>query len=411
MSNALAIAATTASLRALLERFNPLAIEVTTLPPDQAHKNVTKDRINLFLYQAAMSAAWRNADVPRQLKPGESGYPPLPLSLSYLLTAYSDKSETQSQQALGQAMSVLHDHPLLDAAFIEDATATEVPGSDLHQQVERVRITLQPEPLEELSKLWTAFQTHYRTSVAYQVSVVLIESARAAKTPLPVLQRGEDDKGVSSQPDLESPFPTLLAVALPARQQSARLGDTVTLSGLHLDAGVPKVLVRHPRLAAPSPVILLPGASATEIRFQLVDDPALWAAGLYTVAVELTRPGELRTTNELPLTLAPRLFVPPDVVRNPPPPGESERSADIEVKISPQLHPGQRAALLVGDREVPLGPPLPALPTDALTFVVQKAQRGTFLLRLRIDGVDSIPLDLAAATPKFAADQQVHIHD
>ncbi len=51
-----------------------------------------------------------------------------------------------------------------------------------------MRITLQPLSVEEISKLWTAFQTQFRTSVSYQVSVVLIESQRPAKTPLPVLR-------------------------------------------------------------------------------------------------------------------------------------------------------------------------------------------------------------------------------
>jgi hypothetical protein len=46
----------------------------------------------------------------------------------------------------------------------------------LHEQVERVRITLQPLTLEEVAKLWNVFQTPYRISVAYEVSVVLIES-------------------------------------------------------------------------------------------------------------------------------------------------------------------------------------------------------------------------------------------
>jgi hypothetical protein len=41
-----------------------------------------------------------------------------------------------------------------------------------------VRVTLQPLSLEEMSRLWSTFQTQYRLSVAYEVSVVLIDSAR-----------------------------------------------------------------------------------------------------------------------------------------------------------------------------------------------------------------------------------------
>ena len=63
-------------------------------------------------------------------------------------------------------MGVLHDHPLLGAEEINGA----LPESDLDQQVERVRITPQPMSVEEMSKLWTTFQTQYRMSAAYQAS-------------------------------------------------------------------------------------------------------------------------------------------------------------------------------------------------------------------------------------------------
>ena len=76
-------------------------------------------------------------------------------------------------------MGILHDHPLLGAAEIEAALAE----SNLDQQVERIRITPQPLTLEEMSKLWTTFQTQYRISAAYQACVVLIESERARREP------------------------------------------------------------------------------------------------------------------------------------------------------------------------------------------------------------------------------------
>src|SRR6185503_15922813 len=101
--------------------------------------------------------------------------------LYYLLTAYSDdEDDTNAHRLLGEAMGVLHDHPLLGAAEIRNATSpiADLSDSDLHEQIERVRINLQPLTFEDMSKLWTTFQTHYRVSAAYQVSVVLIESTR-----------------------------------------------------------------------------------------------------------------------------------------------------------------------------------------------------------------------------------------
>ena len=72
-------------------------------------------------------------------------------------------------------MSVLHDYPVLGATEIKDANGgdNDLKKTSLHEQVERVRITLQPLTFEEMSKLGRNFKTHYRTSASYQVSVVL----------------------------------------------------------------------------------------------------------------------------------------------------------------------------------------------------------------------------------------------
>ena len=127
-------------------------------------------------------------------------------------------------------MSVLHDHSLLGADEIKNALV----GNDLHQQIERVRITSQPLGIDDMNKLWGAFQTNYRLSVAYRVSLVLIDSQRPKRAPLPVLTIGKGDIGIISQPSLIPPYPTLESISLPGKQNSARLGDSITLVGHHL---------------------------------------------------------------------------------------------------------------------------------------------------------------------------------
>jgi hypothetical protein len=71
------------------------------------------------------------------------------------------------------------------------------------------------------------------------------------------------------------------------------------------------------------------------------------------------------------------------------------------------VRPEQRAALLLGDREV-LAQPHPAA-TDTLTFVVTAAPTGEHFLRLRIDGVDSLLVDRTATPPVFDSNQRVTI--
>ena len=177
MSNALAIAAVTTALRNLLDQGLNAEVpgtKVTTRPPDKARDNFTGNQVNLFLYQALPNAAWRNLD-PRQARSERPGQPPLALNLCYLLSAYGqndDDPDPASHRLLGEAMRILHEHPVLEPREIGDGSL----GIDEHEHAERVRIALRPLSVEEMSKLWTIFQTPYRLSVAYEVSVVLIEN-------------------------------------------------------------------------------------------------------------------------------------------------------------------------------------------------------------------------------------------
>jgi len=174
----------------------------------------------LFLYQVLRSAAWTNQSIPRQSQPGESPAPLLPLNLWYLLTAYGrddDATQPFGHQLLGRAMSVLNDYPILSPDDIRSATTASLPRADLDKQIERVRITLQPLSVEDISKLWTGFATQYRLSAAYEISVALIESTLPAKTPLPVLTRGKGDQGV-------------VRCRLPIRQEASRASIWATRS-------------------------------------------------------------------------------------------------------------------------------------------------------------------------------------
>lgn len=410
MSNSLAIAAVTATLRNLL--FQGVNADpdlsgttVTTRPPDKARNGGSGNQLNLFLYQTAPNAALRNADMPRQVKPGEVGLPPLALNLFYFLTAYgSDDDDVLSHHLLGRAMSVLHDHPLLGATEIKDALA----NNDLYAQIERVRITMQPLSLDELSKLWTTFQTQYRITAAYEAAVVLIESERPARAALPVLTRGPDDKGVAAQADLTPPFPAIQSALPPNNQPSARLGDVLTLGGHHLDGNGLRLLFRSPRLDDPIEVTQILSRSATEIRVTLPDAaadpqaPANWPAGFYMVSAVISTNGAPdRTTNEAPLSLAPRITIPATVAR------DGSGDATLTLTCVPEVRPEQRAALLLGDREIVAEPH--SAQTDSLTFVIRAAHAGEFFVRLRVDGIDSLLIDRSVTPPVFDSSQKVKI--
>jgi hypothetical protein len=422
MSNTLAIGAATATIRNLLEQgINSLvhnggqnSVFVTTLPPEkaQAFGQGGDGWVNLLLYHTEVNAAWRNQDMPRQVKSGETGQPPLALNLFYLLTAYEKTDgdpNVTAHQLLGRAMSVLNDHPLLGADEINAALA----NNDLGNQIERLRITPQPMSLDDVSKLWLIFQSSYRISAAYQVSVVLIDSTRPARTPLPVLTRGPQDQGVTASPGLVPPFPTLTDVSPvaqpPGSQTSALLGNDLVISGHDLDGTNVSVQVANPLLPAP---VILPApssATATSITVNLPNQPQNFPAGLWAILVSVTRPGEnfTRTSNTLSFSIAPQIATAPPINA-----ARNGNQITITLSCSPQVLPTQRVSLLLGGDEVPASTITAA--TADLSFVAVDDPPGTFaagayFTRLRVDGVDSLLIDNTVQPPKFLASQTLNI--
>lgn len=409
MSTPMAIAATTAALRNLLlagiPRLDPELsdLRVTLQPPDKARENVTVTQLNLFLYQTTYNAAFRNGDMPSRTRPGEVGPPPLALNLHYVLTAFGrgdTDNDALSHRVLGGALSLLHDHPLLGADELKDALAV----GEVHLQPERVRITPLPMPIEEMSKLWTSFQTSYRLSAAIQASVLLIDSGRPVRAAPPVARRGPDDGGPNAAAGLENPFPHLTAVTPPANQPAIRLGETLVLSGGQL--GGTNVGVRFHTRWLPGPVEVTPPTAATDtsVSIDIPDVPADWPAGIYTVAVLVQRPGETyrRETNQLPLIVAPRIVTLPAA-----PVARVAGTATFDVVVSPEVRPEQRAALLLGDREVAAQPRVS--PDDTLHFVVPSAPVGEHWVRIRVDGADTLLVRRDVTPPEFDPTQKVTI--
>jgi uncharacterized protein DUF4255 len=437
MSNTVAIAAVTATLRSLLEKeiaHEGGGLQVTTLPPDKAQQAFSAgggaSGLNLFLYQTQINPSWRNMDPPGRARPNEIAYPTLALDLHYLVTAYEkgdDPNALLAHRLLARAMLVLHDHPFLGA----DELRIAPPDNDLADQIERVRVTPHTMSLEELSKLWMIFQTGYRISTAYQVSLVLIDSRRASRTAPPVLQRGQEDRGVSATAG--DTMPILEEVRLPNRQSSALLGDKLTVIGQNLGdlSAVRFTLVSSGLDTAPT--FPRPAAEAVSVdegfEITLPDDAAAhaaWWAGFYTVAVLVDRvvDGKAQTwsSNELPFSLAPRVqkIVPANPVAR-----DGNGKVELTLTCQPEVRLAvvdpthtrfdQQIVLLLGSaRQIaPEAPTAPSGPsTDKVTFIFPVAddEVGEYLVRLRVDGVD-LPLveRKEGHPPQFDPSQKVTI--
>ena len=403
MSNGLAVAAVTETLRKLLVKGLtaelPNESQITTKPPDIARGNNEGDQINLFLYHVTPNAAWRNMDPPKQTRPGEIAQPALPLVLDYLITAYGDKD----QRLIGKAMSLFYDYPLLNPADIQ--AALEEAG--LHQQVERVRMTMQPLSLEDMYRLWNGFQTQYRISAAYQVSVVSIDSTRSSRAALPVLKRASDDSGVKTVPGAN---PALNELVMPNSQSSVRLGETIIIRGSNLTTVNVKVRFFSP-LPPPPPAPQTPtvielnpaaGDAVGEIKVTLPNTPAnmsAWVPGLFTFSLVLRTPQlPAWTTNELPLALAPLITLSTNKVA---------KGDILSVFSTPRVRDGQHVLLILGDQQIAPD----KITNDAdltkpsqIDFTMPDLPAGNYVVRLRVDGIDSIPVIMQGAPPEPAFD-------
>ncbi|MFF7815374.1 Pvc16 family protein [Streptomyces sp. NPDC007945] len=392
MSDALAIAAVTETLRAVLgeavRRVVPGA-EATSRHPDAAHPGPA---LNVFLYRTDVDAAWRNTD-PAGTHPGETHRPALALALHYLLSAHVAPGDdsTVPERLIGAAMSALHDRPELRAEDLRAAAGF----SDLHRQREPVKLTPSTPTADEMCRLWRSLGGGYRLSVAYEARVVLIDSSAPGRTPPPVLRRGEAGAGPVAAPTAMPPWPVLESV----RPSVAVPGSDIVLSGSGLAGGTPSVRLTHGLLAGPPVVLAARAESAGAVRATLGED---LAAGCWSAVVVLTAAnGGERTTRPRTLRVAPRVTSPlPLTVGR-----DAEGAAVLEVRCAPAVHPEQRVELLVGSRPVAAEPFTRA--TGTLRFRLASGAPGRYPLRLRVDGVDSPLAD--GDTGLFDADRAVVI--
>lgn len=422
MSSTLAIAACTLAMKNRLQ----LAVDqdglnavVTTRPPDRARASNTGNQLNLFLYDLTLSPAWRNDVTPRQLLGGERvSLAPLGLSVRYLLTAYAqDDDDELSHRLLGSALLSLHDQALLSAAELKAA----LPVSDLAAQVEHVRVTPHPLGLDELSKLWTTFQAPYRATVAYEVTVLLIDSRQPPHAALPVAQRPlrppaydltQDpptlvDGGANAS---SGPGPSLREVRPPAPLPAVRPGEALTWE-VESSAALSAVAhLKSQSRAEITPALTLTRPDATSPFRLIIPTDVLWPSGNYQVWLTLPFPPEnpppptppaIWMTNTATFTLAPAIHLSPATA----PAG----SLSLTVACQPPVLPDQAVLLLIH------GLQLPATSRDPdglhLNFAVPVLPAGTYTVRLRVEGTDSLPFRLVDDTHPYpgtyAPDQQL----
>lgn len=425
MSNALAIAGVTAVLQHLLVDLQAallhaldVNVEVSSLPPEHVPQQSNDGpRLNLFLYRVTQNAALRNALLPALDASGrQAAHPPLAVDLHYLLTAYGNES-LHAEVLLGHAMQRMHENPVLTRSTIGAVlgSASTVPlyrglqTTGLAEQVEMIKVTPIPLDLDELSKLWTALKANFRPSVAYQATVVLIESTKPAIAPLPVLSRGAvvvdaatgvpRETGIGVSVGLLPSLPEMLSIRAGSGQVAATPGDTLIVGGQHLDgvAGEYQLVLSNARLNLDVAIGPETSASPARVVFDLSGAPGL-PAGPYTAALQLRKPADpqARRTNILPLMIAPSFGANPLPASVTP---TSDASFILQPACVTQFRPEQRVSLILGDHEVVAD--AFSSPTTSPRFRFQGINPGTYWVRMRVDGVDSLLVDRSTTPASF----------
>ena len=222
MSDYLAVAGVSAVLKWMLSNALTMggpttiltgATSITALSPDLVSTGADEQpQVNLFMYYASLNAAYRNTMLPSFDSQGRrTSNPPLALNLHYLVSAYG-KNEFDAEILLAWAMQTFHDNPVLSRATIEsslEAMASSgsptpevllLTGTTLADQFELIKITPEALTNDEISKLWMAFETHYRPTTSYQATVVLIQDTAAVQVQ-PAGANAEHHRAAVAGPD------------------------------------------------------------------------------------------------------------------------------------------------------------------------------------------------------------------
>ncbi len=413
MSNYLSIAAVTEILKeAIADSVSTVVpgVKVSSLRPKDADTDPPEARVNLYLYQSNPNPAFRNEDLPTRSSNGELRQRPRAvLDLDFLISFYGDHSLLEHQRLMGGVVTLLHAQPLLSPEFIDmiiqkilDNDPTNYLGeADLSEQPESVRLTPIILNLEETSKIWSVFfQVPHALSIAYRASAVFLEPDSVPKPVLPVRSRNIAVE-VGSGPYID---------CVTIHEDTAApilVGSELCLIGARLQGEI--TIIRVDNLEVVPDMI-----SPTMLHFTL---PAGLRAGTRMVQVvhkQLVDGNErIRVvSNSVPVELRPSidavtigfLDIDPDNIV----------TTQVTLGVQPALEVGQRVLLKInekrsdgvaGESYVIESDPITAS-TNQAVFQVAGALSAEYLMRIEVDGVDSI-LESVDPASEGAYDQPI----
>lgn len=167
MSAFTAIRDVTRTLDALLTAEVGIEVDSNRSPAEIA---VVTPLISLFLYRIERNPSFANLGWQPGGTTEQLIAPPFGLNLHYLICAYGP-TQVEIHATLGEVMRVLHDHATIRA---DDP----VLDPNLASMTEELKIVPHNLSLPDTMELWKSFErVPFRLSLAYEVSVVVIDSA------------------------------------------------------------------------------------------------------------------------------------------------------------------------------------------------------------------------------------------
>lgn len=140
---------------------------VVSLATPQEMDEKPAEGLSVWLYRIIRDEQRLN-DPPVRISATELQPPPLPVRLHYLITPVTNQQtgdpETE-QLILGKVLQLFHSQSVLRGADLQ----AEFSGTETE-----LRVRLEPQSLEEVTRVWEALEGSYQLSVSYEVSVVNI---------------------------------------------------------------------------------------------------------------------------------------------------------------------------------------------------------------------------------------------
>jgi len=395
MSNALAIASVTAMLRHRLEsaftdaaNAFPAAVQNANAfvqRPGGAHGAATAGA-DITLYRTSPHPQWRNCDLPTRAGTGmPTEKPLLGLVLRYIVSTFGATAELEAEQLLGIVVTHLHTNATLTRAEILTVKAAApqafLAETDLDTQPELVKFTVLATEDEDMSRIWSMMPDGtFTPAVLVEASVVFVQPKIRITAPLPVLERA-----LAVVPARQ---PMIVHVEAESKGPSAPIfaGQPVVIRGLRLDAA--KLRVEVDGVDVPSASVT--GLDDERIRFVV---PAATLAGARGVRVLHDLVGTPPATVLGAVSGVVPMIVRPEVT------GTAKVAGTIRVQVTPPIGIHQAVEVLLSDGATTIAVAGARANPTRIDAPLAGVAAGTYVVRARVDGVESIPTSSVAGGP------------